>query len=323
MDNELNSWHEELGKRIDNYTGEFEKEIGSLQNHFESELSILRQDFTTQRVDLIDDTNQERGEMKNDLEVVGEKVITLKEQLNEISENALTQCYSEYQKLQEDFLKQSKTFEDTIEKKITGFETAFKSDQEKIKQVQDKYAAKINDEYKSLADNLKEIERQQQSFTAQTKLFERADSLKITLKNELDDLRKDIKSLEPVRKKMKSVETELVKMNKLTEDINLKTSKYAAEKRRIDNMEKNFNQLLKISDNIDDKLESVTSAYDTLQEIKIRIRELGELGREVQLQYDRLEKKKEVIETTTLGVDKSFRVLEDLENEIKKIEENV
>ncbi|MBN2444486.1 MAG: hypothetical protein JXJ04_24205, partial [Spirochaetales bacterium] len=199
----------------------------------------------------------------------------------------------------------------------------FKSSQEKVKLSHDKYAERVDGEYKALLTNLKDIEKQQQNFVSQTKLFERADSLKITLKNEIEDIRKDILLLDPINKKMKTLEGELIKMNKLSEEMYAKTTRYAAEKRRIDSMEKNFKQLLKISDTIDDKLETVTSSYDTLQEIKIRIRELGELGKEVQAQYERLEKKQEVLDTTTVGVDKSFRILEDLEKEIKRIDTTV
>jgi len=57
--------------------------------------------------------------------------------------------------------------------------------------------------------------------------------------------------------------------------------------------------------------------------MKIKIRELSELSNEVNARYDRLEKKKEILDTTTAGVDKNFKILEELEKEISNIKVDV
>ncbi|MBN2533460.1 MAG: hypothetical protein JXB88_11230 [Spirochaetales bacterium] len=311
----LNAFQSEYKQKQDEFTAR----LRELQGEFELKIKEYKASIT----DGVTFVANTRDEQKNEIKILEEKIKTLNKQLKEMAEQAITSCDDEFRKLKDDFINQTRGFGENMEKKISGFENAFRMDQEKIKVTHTRLAGKIEEQYKSLSDNLKEIERHQQNFTAQTKIFERADSLKLTLKNELEDIRKDMKILEPVHKKMKILETDLLKMNKLAEDLNSKSSRFNAEKRRIDNMENNFKQLLKISDNIDEKLASATSAYDSLQDIKIKIRELGELGNDVHARYERLEKKKEIIETTTLGVDKNFKLLEDLEKEIKRIEENV
>jgi DNA repair exonuclease SbcCD ATPase subunit len=298
---------------------EFTKRLRELQAGFEEKIKEFKASINEGTAFLLNTRKEQKTEVKN----LDEKVKALGRQLKDMAGKAIASCEEEYENLKEDFFHQTKVFDENVEKKISAFETAFKQEQEKIRQVHDRLSGKMEEEYKALSDNLKEIDRQQKNFTAQTKLFDRADSLKLTLKNEIEDLRKDLKLLEPAQKKVKFLETEIAKVNKLAEDLNSKALKFNAEKRRIDNMENNFKELLHISDTIDEKLADATAAYDSLQDIKIKIRELGELSTDVQNRYDRLEKKKEVIETTTTGVDNNFKLLEDLESEIKKIEESV
>jgi len=170
---------------------------------------------------------------------------------------------------------------------------------------------------------LDNIEKQQKDFVSQTKLFKRADTLKQNLTDTIDELRKDIKDLDSAKKKIGAIDSELIKVNKTSEDINNKVTKFFTEKRRIDEMERNFNRLVKMSGEVDNKLKGITVTYDTLQEIQIKIRELGDLGKKVQTQYERLDNKNKIIDTTTKGVDKNFKMLEDLEKEIKKVQERI
>jgi len=93
--------------------------------------------------------------------------------------------------------------------------------------------------------------------------------------------------------------------------------------RRIEEMEGDFKKLIIISQSVDSKLRQVTNSHDDLQAIQIKIRNLEELEKEISVKFDRLEKKDQVIENTTLNVDKNFQQLSELDDQIRSLSEDV
>jgi DNA repair ATPase RecN len=78
-------------------------------------------------------------------------------------------------------------------------------------------------------------------------------------------------------------------------------------------MDSDFRKLLSISKDLDQRLGSVTSSQDSLQEIQAKIRELEVLEKATEGRFERLEKKKAILDNTINGVDKSFQLLAELE----------
>ena len=106
----------------------------------------------------------------------------------------------------------------------------------------------------------------------------------------------------------------------MNDEVSSKLSRFLTEKRRIEEMEGDFKKLINLSQSIDIKLDQVTTSNDNLQEIQIRIRNLEELEGEVLQKYERLEKKKDVLEATADEVDKNFQRVQDLETAMKSVE---
>ena len=106
----------------------------------------------------------------------------------------------------------------------------------------------------------------------------------------------------------------------MAEEVNGKLARFFAEKRRIDSMEKNFSKLIRISDDIGIKLDNVTATKDILQEIQLKMRDLEKLESDIDAKYDRLEKKNEIIEKTSKGIDKNFQSLETIHTGIKSLD---
>ncbi|MBN1697869.1 MAG: hypothetical protein JW881_10185 [Spirochaetales bacterium] len=254
---------------------------------------------------------------------ISKRLIEQDNELNERIHYALERFNGQYKELEQELSNMASISKEDLEKRIGSFEKTYREDHEKARQMYEKLVERIETEYRRLSEDLIEIQKQKENFVAQTKLFQRADTLKIQLRSDIDELKKDLKTIEPSRKKMNAITVEIVKVNKLADEVTSKANKYFAEKRRLESMEKNFSQLMKVADEIDTKLHDVTAASDAIQEIKLKIRELSEIGKMTESQFTRLEKKKEVIDSTTKGVDKNFRILEELEKEIKRLKESV
>jgi DNA repair exonuclease SbcCD ATPase subunit len=173
---------------------------------------------------------------------------------------------------------------------------------------------------KAVESNLAEIERHQKNFVAQTKIFERADTLKLGLEADLSQMKKDIVKIEAYRKDIDEISKEFFATKKLVDETNAKMRDFLTEKKRIDGIEADFQKLLDLSRSIDEKLETAAGQHDLLQGLEIKFRELESIETDVETRYTRLEGRKTVVETTTRSVDKNFEQLTALERNLKVFE---
>ena len=74
-----------------------------------------------------------------------------------------------------------------------------------------------------------------------------------------------------------------------------------------------FQRILTLSQAMEVRLEQVTTSHDLLQDIQLRIRKLEDYSKDIEVRYERLEKRREVLDNTTDGVDRNFALLEKVE----------
>jgi chromosome segregation ATPase len=68
------------------------------------------------------------------------------------------------------------------------------------------------------------------------------------------------------------------------------------------------------------RLEQVTGSHDLLQDIQLRIRKLEDYSKDIEVRYERLEKRREVLDNTTDGVDRNFSLLEKVEKSVRSLD---
>ena len=156
---------------------------------------------------------------------------------------------------------------------------------------------------------LQEIDKRQKNFVTQTKIFDRADSLKISLEENLEDLKSEIARVDAMSKEIKESERKFIKVQKLGEEVSAKFTRFLNERGRIEEMEGDFKKLINLSQAIDVKLNDVTSSNDTLTSLQAQLRQLEELEKDVNVKFERLESKGNILDATTSGVDKNFQSL--------------
>jgi DNA repair exonuclease SbcCD ATPase subunit len=94
-------------------------------------------------------------------------------------------------------------------------------------------------------------------------------------------------------------------------------TRFLNEQHRIEQMEKDFNNLIKTSQSVKEKLEQVSSSDDILSAVQVQIRKLEDSIKETNEKYQRIEKKNEVLEQTNEGIDRNFKDLQKTETAIK------
>jgi len=320
---EVTVWQAKILQEMKEAKEEMTSEYSDLKNEVGNNISQLKSDFESQKEDLIINTQEERARIKNELKENAAGIIQLETDLRSKTESSLENFNREYDTFIMEIQKKNRDVHIEFDKKIKDFRIISVETREKTEQLQKKLYGKIEENYKILAVNLQEIEKRQKSFINQTKIFDRADSLKVSLQEAIEDLKSELVKVEVQSSEAREVERKFGSIKKLGDEVNTKLSRFLAEKRRIEEMEGDFKKLIIISQSVDSKLMQVTNSHDDLQAIQIKIRNLEELEKEISVKFERLEKKDQVIENTTVNVDKNFQQLSDLENKIKSLGEDV
>ena len=333
MESSVKEWQREINERMNRIANaqmeqleQIEKKHAEslsarflvLQNDFGSSIEGLKDEFNAQKEDLIIRTREERASLKKDLADIETSIEDLSHQLAEKTESVFQLLDGRHKEMDQDFRQKSADLKAAVEEQVRSFRSTSSDIKEKTDAMRDKLFGRIEAGYKSLAQKLAHIEEQQKDFAAQTKLFERADSMQMDLEKNIAELKKNLALLEPQRKDMQVIEVEFRNTRELVEEVTAKMGRFQAERKRIEDLEKSFDRLMRLSQSLDGKLESVTNHSDLLEEIQVKLREVEAIEEEVEARYDRLEKKKSLLDNTAEGIEKSFSSIIELDRKLKE-----
>ncbi len=316
-------WQAKILQEMKEAEEEMTSGYGDLKKDIFNNISQIKSDFESQKEDLIINTQEERARIKNELKENAAGIIQLETDLRGKTDSSIENFNREYDEFILEIQKKNRDMQVEFDKKIKDFRLISGETKEKTDQLQKKLYGKIEENYKILAVNLQEIDKRQKGFINQTKIFDRADSLKVSLQEAIEDLKSELVKVEVQSNEAREAERKFGSIKKLGDEVNAKLSRFLAEKRRIEEMEGDFKKLIIISQSVDSKLRQVTNSHDDLQAIQIKIRNLEELEKEISIKFERLEKKDQVIENTTVNVDKNFQQLSDLDEKIRSLSEDV
>ncbi len=298
-------------------------EVETLRTETHATVERLKETYRTERDELVAASETERRELREELQAVHERISELRAELDERSTESMTEMEHRARQFLQELSEKSRAVQNEVDDRIRDFRTQVQDMRDKIDASQQKLYGSIEENYKILSVNIQEIEKKQKAFIDQTKLFERADTLKIDLTESIAALKGDLSRTEEQSRELRSAEREFARIKKLGEEVSAKLGKFFSEKRRIDALEHDFKRLMSLSQSVDAKLDQVTSSHDTLQEIQATIRDLELLEEEASQRFDRLEKRKQIIDSTTAGVDKNFEALQELERAVQTIEQEL
>ncbi|MBT3272756.1 MAG: hypothetical protein HN368_06355, partial [Spirochaetales bacterium] len=256
------------------------EEMRDAKSTVNEEFESFREAFQIRQNELATATADENTRLREDLEETRTIVDRTSEELAAASREYTGEFTRNADAFMSVFHKKVEEIQLTADETVRDFKTQVGDTRDRIESIQQRLQLKIDEGYRSLSSNLEEIDRKQKGFIGQTKLFERADTLKESLQVSVDGLKADITRLEEHKSDLRSTEKEFNRVRKLGEDVSEKVGRFIGEKRRIDAMDEDFKRLIGISQTIDVKLEQVTSSHDTIQEIQAKFRDLEELERE-------------------------------------------
>lgn len=302
----------DLQEEMERFEKEYENRLKGMLDNFEAhkrELGVLwenlRSDVTLWQAKVGQDLKTSEGEITNQFS-------SFKVQISQAIGS-----------LRDEFLKQKNDLIVATEEERKRLREELWSLQERFEALHQKLFGKLEESTKLLTLNLSEIEKKQRAFVEQTKIFDRADALKQSLLEQIEEMKRDLQRIEEERKELKETEAQFLRVKKLGEEATERIARFTAEKRRIDSIEEDFKRLMAMSEGIELKLRQVATSEDGIQSIQANLRSLQSLQQDVESRFERLEKKRKFIDLTLEGIDKNFQTLQEIERRLGSIEQEL
>jgi DNA repair exonuclease SbcCD ATPase subunit len=197
--------------------------------------------------------------------------------------------------------------------RLTQFRSNLDKAREEATAQRQEILERTQEEARSINAAVEEAERRIKDFTAQTRLFDRADELKTDLERGIEDLRGDIDRLDQRKSEVAQMEGEFARIRRLGDEVGAKMNRFLLEQRRIDVMEGDFHRLIQVSQAVEERLAQVQDTGDTLEAMQVQFRRLEDAVKEAEEKYQRIERKNETLEETNNGIARNFKALQDSE----------
>lgn len=312
-------WVAQVDQRMKATMDDVNQQVADFKIVMSDTIAELRESFTEDQSALSQQSESERKRIEQEIEELSAQVERVTDNIRAKGAEALNEFGERYAELRLDTENQVKSMNGDVDARIKEFRTLVQDSREQFTANQQRLLGKLNEEATSLGANLKEIDRKQQAFIEQTKVFERADELKEELGREIVGLREDLSRVTQQRKEVQEMEAQFSRLRKSADEVGDKLQRFVAEKRRIDGLEADYKRLLSMSQAVEMKLEHVTASNDSLQAVQASLRQLQELEKDVEGRFQRLEKKRSFLDLTSDGVDKNFQSLQQIESRLTEI----
>jgi chromosome segregation ATPase len=317
---EISLWQTKFTQRFKDLEADLGDQYRTFKGTLSEKIGALAEEFSLQKEELITKSADDRIALKNELAQLKAGIEDLDANLRSRGQAAAESFQREYDSMAQDFQKKNRELVSDIENRIRDYRASVNDTREKAEAMQKKIFGKIEDQVSLLNVSFEEIDKRAKGFVAQTKVFERADTLRQELTEAIEDLKGDLARIEVQRKDLFEIEASIGRIKKLGDETSDKAAKFAAEKKRIDLMDSDFQRILSLSQAMEVRLEQVTGSHDLLQDIQLRIRKLEDYSKDIEVRYERLEKRREVLDSTTDGVDRNFALLEKVDRAVRGLD---
>ncbi len=315
---DFSAWQAKNEQNLASARALVEDRVAALETSAAESISNIQSSWESSFREFLAGTEDERAALAAQISSLRDAMSKAGEDFNHRSAEALKEFRASYQTMSAETERQIRETGIETDQTLRSLKLMVQEIRETVDQNRDKLFQKLQSDAADLSKNLEEIDRKQKGFIAQTKIFERADQLKVALESDIESLRAEVSRLDVYRDSMNSLEQQYNRVRKLEEEATQKVSKVLSEKKRIDLLETDFTNLMALSESVDRKMAELTVTDDDIQQYQVQIRRFEDSIAEVNGRYERLEKKGLVLDQTVVGIDRAFETLKEFESELQE-----
>ena len=323
VQDETRDWKERIAAQIVEGERNTLESMDVMKSDFAAIRSELRDEYSGRTEELVIEWGEERQNLRRSLVEIEDSVNRLSTELTERSRDALEALKEQGENFLLDFRKNSREAREEVERKVKDLQQSVNDSRERAEAARKEMAAHTDTEYSRLMRNLDEISRRQREFIAETRVFEQADEIKKALEADIAELKAQLEIAGSGRDEIKQVNERYERCLSLYNDVSGKIARFLSEQQKVDNLESKIARIGSLSESVDLKLDRVTDANDSLQELQVRLRQLEDLHEDLDARYGHLSEKSTVLDAASDGVDKNFERMTKMEMIIKDIAERL
>ena len=301
----------------------FDDKITSFGSLTENAIKNLDAKYNSQYKDFITKSGDSFESIRSKISGIDEKILSVNKEFAEHAAQIMSKFDSDAEEMQAAIDKKLRSVSSEAERSIQTINEMILTVRTELDDTQEKVRAKIQTDADRLNSVLEEIDKKQNAFIAQTKVFERTDELKAGLEKDIENLKGEVTRFEVYRDAIDTLSLQYEKVTHLEEEANQKIMRFMNERKNIELLESEFIKLNALSDSMDKKIIELTGVNDDLQQYQVQIRRLEEGIGDVNTRYERLEKKEAVLDQTMKNIDSAFEDLKELETEMKNFKTDV
>lgn len=313
-------WQTQVVNQLRSSEADVNNQLANFKVKTAETLHDLQSDYARERDELIARSEVDRRRIAEELERLSRGLSQLDAELTERTTGALADFEARYARLKEHSESYRREVQTIVEEKSAAFRAVVVDTRDQFQSMQAKLLGKLDEEAKILGVTLQEIDKRQKSFIEQTKIFERGDALRVKLEESIEELKKELAHVEASRGEVREIENQFGKIRKMSADAGEKMARFVAEKRRIDLLEEDYKRLTGLSQSVESKLEQLNNSEDQLQEMGAQLRSLEELEGEVRSRFERLEKRRALIDQTLDGMERNATAIADMEKRLESFQ---
>ena len=319
---------------IDAALAEFNTWKQQLKNQFEDSEKIFSTDlekFKAQSDDKIKEESQKLLQNMNDYAVsvqnqhneLNDKISDLQNQTDasiksyeEKSAAILNQMGSMYKQMLDEAQKRLAQQDADATERVEAFTKTITEAEDRNAANQSSFTLKMQDSANLIQTRLGEIEKQIQDVKANIQSYETADKMRRQLEANVQELNSAFTKLQGYADTADKMNVQYTSILKINEDINRQLSGMEAQKNRVVSLEQQFGKMMALSSTIDDRILSLNTTKDDLQSMEVTVRNYNDRLQQISEQYERLDKKDEVVTRIMTDVDNQFEKLKELEQRL-------
>ena len=313
---EFNTWKQQLKTQFEDSEKIFNDDLSKFKASSDDKIKEEAQKLLQNMNDYAVAVQNQHNELNDKIADLQNKTDGSIKSYEEKSAGILNKIGSMYKQMLEEAKKNLEQQDSLATERTEAFKKSIKEAEDKNAANQSAFTLKMQDSANLIQTRLGDIEKELQDVKSNIQSYETADKMRRQLEAnvaELNNAFTKVKGYSDTADKMNVQYNSILKIN---EEINRQLSGMEAQKNRVITLEQQFNKMLGLSNTIDERIQSLNTTSDDLQAMEVTVRNYNDRLQYVSEQYEKLDKKDEVLNRIKTDVDSQFEKLKDLEQRL-------
>jgi chromosome segregation ATPase len=336
MLSDISVWKERLSGQFDESRNVFNAKLESLDKNASDAISQIESRFKNDVASYSESVSVERANIVTELEALKTEAHQAIAEYQEHSNNVLEEVQGMYGRMLEDTNRRIREQSVDCGQQLQDMKTLAQEIRERDAAAQEQMTLKLEQETVNLTKAFDGLDKRFKDFAAQSNSIEKAHSdiiskaedaktqlegAIVNMRTEITNIRAGLTQTEAFRPLLTELRQEYTKMQDMELNASRKLAKFSGEKKRIENLEADFNHLMALSAKVTDKAAGLQNTDDVIQRFEAEIRKFNDELNALDTRHERLAKQNEVVDQTRLGVDRSFEKLKELEKRLSEYQQ--